>query len=42
MIHCSTCDSLLGTWREMEDDFISQGGWDGVFELIDGQIIRKA
>ncbi|PIO43757.1 hypothetical protein B5P45_17705 [Phyllobacterium zundukense] len=39
-IHCSACGTYLGTWRELEADFITQGGDNGVFEMHDGQIIR--
>ncbi len=42
VIHCSECGKPLGTWLEIEASFIAQGGSDGVFELHDGQIIRKA
>lgn len=41
MIHCSLCETPLGTWRELEDSFIIQGGYDGVFELKNGQIVKK-
>jgi hypothetical protein len=40
-IHCSTCGTYLGTWGELELDFIAQGGDSGVFDMHDGQIIRK-
>jgi hypothetical protein len=40
-IHCSSCDTYLGTWTELESDFYAQGGEDGAFELRDGQIIRR-
>ena len=32
----------MGTWDNLEVDFYAQGGGDGVFEMHDGQIIRKA
>ncbi|UXN66269.1 hypothetical protein N8E89_24130 (plasmid) [Phyllobacterium sp. A18/5-2] len=38
-IHCSVCDEYLGTWAELETDFIAQGGDTG--EMHDGQIIRR-
>jgi len=41
VIHCSICNSTLGTWRELEANFIAQGGLDGVFEMDEGQIIRR-
>jgi transcription elongation factor Elf1 len=40
-IHCSSCGEYLGTWGELESDFYAQGGDHGVFEMHDGQIIRK-
>ena len=40
-IVCSSCGEYLGTWGDLEADFYAQGGGDGVFELRDGQIIRK-
>lgn len=40
-IHCSVCDEYMGTWGELETDFIEQGGESGVFEMRDGQIIRR-
>ncbi|UXN66180.1 hypothetical protein N8E89_23595 (plasmid) [Phyllobacterium sp. A18/5-2] len=40
-IHCSSCGEYLGTWGELEQDFIAQGGESGVFEMHDGQIIRR-
>ncbi len=40
-IHCSSCGEYLGTWGELETDFIAQGGESGVFEMHDGQIIRR-
>ena len=40
-IHCSSCGEYLGTWGELEEDFIAQGGESGVFEMHDGQIIRR-
>ncbi|RCW85497.1 hypothetical protein [Phyllobacterium bourgognense] len=40
-IHCSACGTYLGTWAELETDFYAQGGDNGVFEMHDGQIIRK-
>jgi hypothetical protein len=41
MIRCFVCGRMLGTWDEMRDDFIAWGGNDGVFEMRDGQFIRK-
>jgi hypothetical protein len=41
-IHCSKCGRFLGYWGELSRDFNGQGGQDGVFELKDGQILRKA
>ncbi len=41
LIHCSQCGKPLGTWFELETSFIDQGGTSGVFEMDDGQIIRR-
>lgn len=40
-IHCSSCGEYLETWGELEQDFIAQGGESGVFEMRDGQIVRR-
>ena len=40
-IVCSSCGEYMGTWGELEADFYAQGGDHGVFEMRDGQIIRK-
>ena len=40
-IHCSSCGQFLGYWGELSRDFASQGGQDGIFELREGQILRK-
>ncbi|PSH59050.1 hypothetical protein CU102_27765 [Phyllobacterium brassicacearum] len=40
-MNCATCGTYLGTWAELESDFIAQGGENGVFEMREGQIIRK-
>ena len=32
----------MGTWGDLEAEFYARGGGDGVFEMHDGQIIRKA
>ncbi|MCX8282498.1 hypothetical protein OSJ77_20100 [Phyllobacterium sp. 0TCS1.6C] len=42
LIKCSTCGAILGRWADLELDFNRQGGQDGVFEMKDGQILRKA
>ncbi len=39
-IHCSTCHGYLGTWGELQNDFIHQAG-DGVFDLDHGKIQQK-
>ena len=41
LIHCSSCDMVLGRWIDLEADFYAQGGGHGVFEMQKGQIIRK-
>ncbi|MHC1550997.1 hypothetical protein [Phyllobacterium sp. K27] len=41
-IFCSTCNQYIGRWAELERDFNTQGGQDGIFEMKDGQIERKA
>lgn len=30
----------MGRWREVQVEFVNQGGQSGTFELRDGQIIR--
>ena len=40
-INCSSCGELLGRWDELERDFNQQGGQHGIFEMHDGQIIRR-
>lgn len=40
-IQCSSCGTYLGTWAELKRDFYTQGGDHGVFEMHNGQIIRK-
>jgi hypothetical protein len=40
LIHCSNCGTPLGTWRELEADFYTQGGSNGVFEIREGQITK--
>ena len=39
-IKCDDCGEPLGTWGELQDDFASQGGDDGVFRLSRGRIKR--
>ncbi|UXN66299.1 hypothetical protein N8E89_24335 (plasmid) [Phyllobacterium sp. A18/5-2] len=41
IIHCSQCGKPMGTWLELEASFITQGGTSGVFDMHDGQIIRR-
>ena len=41
-IICSSCGEYMGTWGDLEADFYAQGGGDGVFEMHDGHMIRKA
>lgn len=40
-IYCSSCGEFLGRWDALERDFNQQGGQHGIFEMHDGQIIRK-
>jgi hypothetical protein len=40
LIHCSSCGEYLGTWAELESDFIAQGGTNGVFRMDRGEIIK--
>lgn len=40
-INCSSCGKFLGSWGDLERSFNRQGGQHGVFEMDDGQIIRK-
>lgn len=37
-IHCAECGKYLGSWDELQTDFESQGGTDGVFRLDKGRI----
>ena len=38
-IHCSTCDRYLGTWGELQNDFLAQTrNGNGTFELKDGRV----
>ncbi|NTS31352.1 hypothetical protein HQ945_08805 [Phyllobacterium sp. BT25] len=39
-IFCSDCGAFMGRWSDIKDEFFSQGGRDGIFELRDGQIMR--
>lgn len=41
MIRCSSCGTYLGRWGELGASFAAQCGQHGVFEMRDGQIIRK-
>ena len=41
LVQCSSCDRVLGRWMDLESDFSAQGGASGIFELHDGQIIRR-
>ncbi len=40
-ILCSTCGNYIGRWHEIETSFINRGGWNGVFDLHDGHIIKR-
>ena len=40
-IFCSSCGNLVGRWGDIESSFIEQGGLNGVFEMVDGHIIRR-
>ncbi len=40
-IACTTCGSFLGSWGDLERSFNMQGGQHGIFEMSEGQIIRK-
>jgi hypothetical protein len=42
LIQCSSCAKVLGRWRDLLEDFDAQGGQCGIFEMHDGQIIRRA
>jgi hypothetical protein len=39
-VFCSSCGGYMGRWRDIESEFIAEGGLNGVFELRDGEIIR--
>ncbi len=41
-IHCTSCKMFIGYWSDLSRDFDLQGGQNGVFELKNGQIERKA
>ena len=39
-IQCSSCGKFLGSWGDLERSFNRQGGQHGIFEMVEGQIIR--
>ncbi|RCW78505.1 hypothetical protein C7476_12436 [Phyllobacterium bourgognense] len=39
-IHCTKCCAYMGSWVELESDFIAQGGMDGVFRMDHGRTIK--
>ncbi|MBB3233655.1 hypothetical protein [Phyllobacterium endophyticum] len=41
-IECTLCGQFLGYWGELSRDFDRQGGQEGIFEMKEGQILRKA
>jgi hypothetical protein len=41
-IECSLCGQFLGYRGELSRDFDSQGGQEGIFEMKEGKILRKA
>lgn len=40
LIHCSTCNAYIARWHEIEENFVDQGGLNGVFEMNEGHIVR--
>ncbi len=42
VIVCSSCNTPLGMWCQLETSFVAQGGLDSTPEMDDEQIIRKA
>ncbi|ATU94986.1 hypothetical protein B5P45_12725 [Phyllobacterium zundukense] len=41
LIQCNSCARVLGRWSELTADCNPQRGENGVFEMHDGQIIRR-
>jgi hypothetical protein len=41
LIQCRSCARVLGRWSELVADFDAQVVHDGVFEMREGQIVRK-
>lgn len=39
-IGCADCGQYLGTWDDLQTDFESQGGNDGIFRLDKGRILK--
>ena len=39
-VRCKCCGTYLGTWAELQDDFIAQGGLSGIFWMDRGDIVR--
>ena len=39
-VRCRNCGTYLGTWTELEEDFIAQGGLSGIFWMDRGEIVR--
>ncbi|TPL00483.1 hypothetical protein FJ567_14350 [Mesorhizobium sp. B2-4-16] len=39
-IRCADCGQNLGTWDDLQTDFESQGGNDGIFRLDKGRILK--
>ena len=41
LIHCSNCGACLGEWGELQDDLAKQVGDGHIFELKEGNIVRR-
>lgn len=42
VIHCSSCNTPLGMWYQLETSFVAQGGPKGTPGMEDEQVIREA
>jgi uncharacterized Zn finger protein len=40
IVTCSTCRKPMGTWGELQNEFMKQAG-SGVFSIEDGQFIKR-
>lgn len=42
VIHCSSCNTPLGMWYQLETSFVAQGELGGLPGMEDEQVIREA